>query len=1522
MQTSVLLSRYSSLLVLLAGLFLPTITWADDVVVADANGNRLQYSFDSANGPATFYGIESYAEDEAKAGHIIIADAVTDGEGKSHEVKYISGSVDYTWPLVSIVFGQNIIATGGPDGTEGYSFYGCGELTSVTLNSKLQILGNHTFYGCSRLKSINLGEATSLTTIMESVFAECDSLSSLTVPASVTTLGNYAFYSMDFLKSITFAATSPITEIPEQCFLNCQTLETIALPDAVQKVKNGAFQYCSSLKEINFGSSLTELPEDWYFFYACNKLEKLVLPGATYPFTGSMWMPSEIIFYVHPDLVEDYRTNDITRNYHIMALGMTTDYVVTTTAGGQLQSKVSEDEAQFAEKLTVSGPLNGTDINYLHQAFPNLQVLNLTDARIVSGGDKYNQWDVEQNGTATVNTGFGPWDTEDDVVGYAMFYNMPSLRSLSLPNGTKIIGDYAVAQDRRTNLLLAHVSIPSGVTEIGHHAFYYAGITEITIPEGITHINEYAFWHCEKLQKAVLPDGITFIGNSAFSECYELTDVNIPSQVETISEYAFYNNQKRSTPVVIPNSCTTIEQHAFQNNYLLPSITFGNNVETIGHEAFYDCHLIEQAVLPESITTLGEHAFRNCDSLRTFTFPQNIKQVPAYILHECDALTSVTLAEGTTRIEEAAFADCPRLTSINITPETPLTYIGNYGFDDTGLTTMTLPNSITEMGYCIFQNCYQLVSVNVPTGIDHVPYDYCENCENLKTVQMHDGIRSILHDAFLNCKSLNNITLNEQITTIEYNAFSGCQSLALDHLPEALTYIGGSAFSNMKAMTGTITIPAGVTTIDDSAFRGSGITGIVLPNNITSWGESIFNDCQSLKNVQLPQDMKIIPNWTFYNCKSLEAIDLPDGLEEIRYHAFDVSGLTSIILPDSIKKVGDYAFASCQLSTFRMPDAFTDDMGAYSLAYNKQLKTVYLGRNQDYSQWSLFTCLSGCDSVQLLRIYAGTPPQCETYYMPYRKNCVLEVPEDMVELYQQTEKWNDFKDIRGFYTGDELREQDFAVLQMLYNKLDGAAWTQPWNIENNHYSVGKWPGLTAEKVGGSTSTTYAITNIDLSNRGLNGQLDESVFKLKNLQTLNLSHNHISGDLGTYNVRNGATITAVNFEGNCFTGDLYALVSQMPELTSLNVAYNQLTEISQPLPKDKLSSDNIRLECQFMEWNTNKTLDIISDELVQDVTVGVPFELKPTTLFTYNHEEQDYSHNATSLARVYYDRFWRYDWEFNTYDGLLNLGTNSDNYIRAQKNKPVAYSDLEWHWRTVVLRLNWEDGDVNADQTVDINDLQSVIYHALYDKKPSEQMFNFTAADDNGDGTVNVIDITRSVDYILNYTAPAASRMQINNNVYGSNLNRLDVSNNSMTLVNTDAVAALQFTIDGVSQHDIHVNNDVKARFNVNMRTINGGVRVVIYSPQGGVLQAGQHELLTSLPAGASISEASLSSQEARRLGVSFEDVTTGIDVSTLDSKHTGSIYDLSGRCIDSSWNSLPSGVYMIRVNGKQYKVKK
>ncbi|MBQ5578119.1 MAG: leucine-rich repeat domain-containing protein, partial [Prevotella sp.] len=546
------------------------------------------------------------------------------------------------------------------------NFYnGRRNLKTVNIGPGVKSIGNNAFQNSYGMTQLNIDPNVSGLSIGNSAFSNCDGIKSITLPVGVVALGQGTFNGIDSLRTFTFAENSPITEIPRDCFGSNMSLERMKFPNSVTTIGIGVFYNDPSLKEIEFGTGLTTIVDDWGIFYQC-PLQKMVLPGVNYPFKRDYNFPADIILYVHPDLVDEYRSNNFTKNYRIMAIGSTTDFAVTTTAGGQLQSKVAEDLAQFAQSLTVSGPINGTDIDYLHSSFPNLQVLNLTNARIVAGGDKYHQWNVEQNGNATIYQWDGPWETEDNVVGYVMFYNMPSLQSLSLPKGTTKIGDYALAQIERYKLRLTNISIPSGVKEIGHHAFYYTGIKEIAIPSGVTRIEDYTFWHCEKLQKATLPNGITFIGNSAFSEAYELTDVNVPTKVESIGEYAFYNNYKRNTPVVIPNTCKTIGAYAFSYNYVMPSVTFGNSLESIGSEAFRDCHLIEQAVLPKSIVELGQSVFYHCDSLRTFTFPQNIKEVPSWILQYCEALTSVTLANGTTRIGEAAFADCPRLKSINI----------------------------------------------------------------------------------------------------------------------------------------------------------------------------------------------------------------------------------------------------------------------------------------------------------------------------------------------------------------------------------------------------------------------------------------------------------------------------------------------------------------------------------------------------------------------------------------------------------------------------------------------------------------------------------------------------------------------------------------------------------------------------------------------------------------------------------------------------------------------------------------
>ena len=130
-------------LFLLLSMPLPLGTMADDVTVADVNGNELIYSYEGDDGPATFKRVKTYSSDVSKAGHIVIADAVT-VDGKSHTVKYVGGSVSNRSNIVSIVFGQNIVATGGPDGSSSSAFSGCDKLTTVTLNAKLQILGTYT----------------------------------------------------------------------------------------------------------------------------------------------------------------------------------------------------------------------------------------------------------------------------------------------------------------------------------------------------------------------------------------------------------------------------------------------------------------------------------------------------------------------------------------------------------------------------------------------------------------------------------------------------------------------------------------------------------------------------------------------------------------------------------------------------------------------------------------------------------------------------------------------------------------------------------------------------------------------------------------------------------------------------------------------------------------------------------------------------------------------------------------------------------------------------------------------------------------------------------------------------------------------------------------------------------------------------------------------------------------------------------------------------------------------------------
>lgn len=1617
--------------------------------VADANGNMLQYYYESAESDAVFYGVTSYATDAEKSGHIIIADKVTDRKGREHNVTSINGGVNNRSYLKSIVFGQNIKSIGNS------AFYGCQQLESITLNSNLETLSSYTFECCYKLATVNLQD-TKVTTIPEGcfyqcglteidipatitevgnsafygcdsvvtitvntatipascfqsnnrdkcklttvnigknvksignyafryqkkltavnidpevsglaigsyVFSDCDALEIITLPAGVASLGNSVFYACDQLKTVVFDENSTIEAIPNSCFSNCTSLETLTLPNSVKTVGSSAFCYCTSLRELTFGTGLETngFANDYNLFSGCTSLEKMVLPGVNFPFQQSISGPSNSMsIYVLADMIDTYKESSCTNSFHIIAIGATTDFAINNVAG-ELAVALPSGQAPNAISLTITGEINGTDVNYIHQSMPYLQELILTDAQIVEGGEAVKRWSVN-NGTVTQSGSNTYTVTNNEVCDY-MFNNMKTLKHIALPATATKIGKYALSSNDKLERVdmgqaltaiddcafyydtkLSKADLPAGLLTIGQQAFRETSIKSLTIPEGVKRIEYYTFYSCDSLKTVTLPDGLEYIGNYAFYYCGNLESVNLPEQLKSIGEYALAYCSKLATPVVIPAGCQTIGSYAFSNDELLPSVTFsdlsaGAALTTIDNGAFVSCKKLETITLPASLTVLGSSTFYNCTALKTFTFPANIKEVSSQVLYNCQELESVTLAEGTTRIGNSAFYYCSKLATINLDGQ-PLTCIDNSAFGYTALTTVSLPNTVTQMGYGVFQYCSQLESANIPTAITAVPSSTFYECQKLTSVTLHDAITEIESSAFAGCKLLPSLNLNSHITRIGSSAFNGCEALVIDELPASLTTIEQSAFQNTKAMTATLTIPESVKYLYTQAFYGSGITGVVMTKVPNTFNSDVFANCKNLASVTLPANLTTIPSGTFAGCVALKTIDLPASLTKISDYAFRRSGLETIALPLKLQTIGQQAFYGTQLTEIRVPKNVTS-VGSYFAGNNPKLKAAYLGRNQNYNNNNNFDYFAGCDSLELLRVYAGTPPNISSnysysvyngetydyrvYYTKYRSNCVLEVPEGTVETYKATNVWKDFKEIKVFESDDMLNDTDFAVLKDLYRCLGGAGWSKPWDLSKQNHAIGKWQGVTTEADPDDEELFY-VTGIDLTEQGLVGALPKSVFTLPHLKTLNLSHNTIEARVDTLLADAYEPLTTLNMEGNHLKGDLYPLVEKLPNLTSLKVGYNWLTAYSQKTSNTKLTNGNMYRGYQFVDWKTKQVVvpEELADEVVVDFTPGNPISIQSNTLQVYRHEYGDYNLSFSYLYPLS-GTSYNYDGSLAKTSGTWDVYKN--NLFKGKKGTLVAYTHTmpSYSYITYIFRLDWKDGDVNADQTVDVADLQNVVYYALNDQKPNNQLYNFSAADMNSDKKINVSDIVGTVSTILDYDGndePSGAR--IYNKVENDGRNTIRATAGSLLIANADEVAALQLTISGACAAQLTVSADLKSRFTVSMRDVADGVRLVIYSPMGDTLAPGESLLLSGMPAGATITDARLVDVEANRLTVTYGN-TTAIDELTADDMFLEGtqIYDLSGRRV-GKWHTLPAGVYIVNLNGKQFKVRK
>ena len=556
-------------------------------------------------------------------------------------------------------------------------------------------------------------------------------------------------------------------------------------------------------------------------------------------------------------------------------------------------------------------------------------------------------------------------------------------------------------------------------------------IKTVVIEEGVTSIGDYAFFDCSGLTSIEIPNSVTSIGYAAFRDCTGLTSIEIPNSVTSIGSYAFYKCSGLTSIVVDGNNtkydsrenCNAIIET--ETNTLIQgckNTVIPNSVTSIGSSAFWDCSGLTSIVIPNSVTSIRNYAFEDCTGLTSIEIPNSVTSIGRSAFNGCTGLKTIynfsnlTFSKGSTNNGYVAYYADKVYNVPNGSKEddfifgkqndvnTLLYYLGNeteltlpidYNGENyvigssafrgcSGLTSVTIGNSVTSIGSYAFRDCTGLTSVTIGNSVTSIGEDAFYGCSGLTSVTIGNSVTSIADYAFRKCTGLTSIVIPYSVTSIGNYAFNGCTGLKEVHISDIAAWSGidfGNAYANPLCYANNLylngelvtelVIPDGVTSIGNRAFEDcTGLTSIEIPNSVTSIGSSAFEGCTGLTSIVIPYSVTSIGNYAFNGCSGLTSVEIPNSVTSIGYAAFrDCTGLTSIEIPNSVTSIGNYAFEDCTgLTSVEFNAENCTSMGGYSYPVFggcTALSTVTIGENVKNIPSYAFSGCSGLTSVEI-----------------------------------------------------------------------------------------------------------------------------------------------------------------------------------------------------------------------------------------------------------------------------------------------------------------------------------------------------------------------------------------------------------------------------------------------------------------------------------------------------------------------------------------------------------------------------
>lgn len=359
----------------------------------------------------------------------------------------------------------------------------------------------------------------------------------------------------------------------------------------------------------------------------------------------------------------------------------------------------------------------------------------------------------------------------------------------------------------------------------------------------------------------------------------------------------------------IEYNIVSLEKSAFSGSKIT-GVTIQDNITTLPERCFYNASALASVILPEGLSEIGGYCFYGSKALSSIDLPSSLNTLGDWAFYN-SGLTSITLPENLVNLGQTALGSCTSLESV-IFNNRPTSIPYQFLTGCRKLPSIDFPESVTSFGANAVSGCEGLTSFTFPKGVTEIPSSMFSSCEGLTEIIWPDNLQSIGSSAFYQCRALETITIPEGISELAINTFQRCYKLKEINLPSTLTKIGAGCFSNCSALT-TFAWPETVNEIPDNCFYYcSALESIEIPESVISIGKTAFSTCSSLASVTIPSGITSIRESTFGGCKALTGIDIPSSVTSIEKSSFNgCTGLTEIVIPDNVTTLGEMAFAYC-----------------------------------------------------------------------------------------------------------------------------------------------------------------------------------------------------------------------------------------------------------------------------------------------------------------------------------------------------------------------------------------------------------------------------------------------------------------------------------------------------------------------------------------------------------------------------------------------------------------------------------